>query len=839
MITLDVGGTSADIGVAPDASVRMKHLYDTNLGGYEVMVPMVDLDTIGAGGGSLARVDAGGLLRVGPQSAGADPGPACYGRGGTEPTATDAQVVLGRMRPEAQLAGGAASCDLEAAREAIGELGAALGLGRRRETAVGITQILTQNMVNAISVNSVQKGFDPRDFSLVAFGGGGPLYGADIATELSIPRVIVPPHPGITSAMGLLDSDLKYESQRTVMVEAAEADPADARAASSPSSRPTAARALDADEVAHERPPLPALGGLPLRRPGLRAARAGAAGAARRRGAGTRWPRRFEQTHEREYFYRFPDEAGADRAPALLRIGLMPSGARSRRSATATASRRGGRSSTGARCLRRAAPRPAELDTPFYDRERAAGRQRASRARRSSSSSTRPPSSRRASATRVLPDGAIVIDCATRGGLSMSSDTRDAALDPITLGVLGGAFQAIGLEMGHALKRMAYSPAAQQVEDLGGGLFTVDGREICESDTTPMHIGSIPAYIRGLHAPPGGQGRARATSSSTTTPTTAPRTRRTCASRSRSSGRASCVAWSASTIHLSDIGGVFPGIAIDVHDVWAESKIYDSLKLYERGVRNEQLWQFFIDNTRTPSYVDRRHRGDDRRRAARREALPRPARALRPRRRSCDAVEEFLDYCERMMRAQIEAVPDGTWEAERLARRRRAQPRRAALRAREGHDRGLRHHRRPLEVLRQRADRASTCPSAAACCPASTRSSARCSSTRRRSTDFIPQNDGIFRPIKVIAREGSIFNPSFPRSALSRVCPILRVSDAAIQALAEVVPDRVCGGLERRSASASTPATSPRSRSTGSTSRSTRAPTAGAAARTASTRSTC
>jgi len=224
VITLDVGGTSADIGVAPGGELRMKPLYDTNLAGYDVMVSMADLDTIGAGGGSIARVDAGGLLRVGPQSAGAVPGPACYGLGGTEPTATDAQVVLGRLRPQARLAG-QLEIDVTPSLETTGRLGQALELDVE-DTALGVTKIVTQNMVNAISLNSVQRGFDPRDFSLVAFGGGGPLYGVDIARELAVPRVIVPLHPGITSAMGLLASDLKYESQRTVMVDAPAADPA-------------------------------------------------------------------------------------------------------------------------------------------------------------------------------------------------------------------------------------------------------------------------------------------------------------------------------------------------------------------------------------------------------------------------------------------------------------------------------------------------------------------------------------------------------------------------------------------------------------------------------------
>lgn len=223
VITLDVGGTSADIGVAPDGQLRMKRLYDTEIGGYEVMLPMVDMDTIGAGGGSIARVDAGGLLRVGPQSAGADPGPACYGRGGATATATDAQVVLGRVRSETFLGGRMAlhTDEAEAAidRDLVGKVAPT-----RVEAAMGVVRILNHNMVRAIELNSVRKGFDPRSFSLVAFGGAGPLWACDIAQELSIPWVIVPRHPGITSALGLLATNLKYEFSRTVMVEAREVD---------------------------------------------------------------------------------------------------------------------------------------------------------------------------------------------------------------------------------------------------------------------------------------------------------------------------------------------------------------------------------------------------------------------------------------------------------------------------------------------------------------------------------------------------------------------------------------------------------------------------------------
>src|SRR5687768_2896250 len=215
VITLDVGGTSADIGLAQDGQLRMKHLLDTKVGPYQAMIPMVDVDTIGAGGGSIAYVDQGGIFHVGPRSAGADPGPAAYGRGGTEPTGTDAMVNLGWLLPEAFL-GGQMTVSPELARRAFEEgLAQALGMSVE-EAAMGTVQILTHSMVQSIEENSVRKGFDPRDFALVAEGGAGPFFAAQIALEVGTPWVVVPPYPGVTAAMGLLATDMVYEFGATV-----------------------------------------------------------------------------------------------------------------------------------------------------------------------------------------------------------------------------------------------------------------------------------------------------------------------------------------------------------------------------------------------------------------------------------------------------------------------------------------------------------------------------------------------------------------------------------------------------------------------------------------------
>ena len=213
LITFDVGGTSADIGIIAEGRFAEASPRDTWIAGFPVMAPMIDIHTIGAGGGSVAHRDAGGAFRVGPRSAGARPGPACYGHGGTEPTVTDANLVLGRLDPDNFL-GGEMALDAAAAERAVAGLAAELGLSLL-EAADGIVTIVNANMANAIRSRTVQRGLDPRNFALMGFGGGGPMHAADVAAMLGVPEVIIPAHPGITSAMGLLTTDLRYDTIRT------------------------------------------------------------------------------------------------------------------------------------------------------------------------------------------------------------------------------------------------------------------------------------------------------------------------------------------------------------------------------------------------------------------------------------------------------------------------------------------------------------------------------------------------------------------------------------------------------------------------------------------------
>ncbi len=201
VLGFDMGGTSTDVSLADGAP---RESTESMVAGFPIRVPMLDIHTVGAGGGSIARVDAGGLLRVGPESAGADPGPACYGVG-TEATVTDAHVVLGRISA-AQLLGGAMAIDVERAGAAVDRVARKMKLDRVA-AAAGILRVANANMERAIRVVSVERGYDPRDFALVAFGGSGGLHACDIARELGIQTVIVPEYAGALSALGMLMAD--------------------------------------------------------------------------------------------------------------------------------------------------------------------------------------------------------------------------------------------------------------------------------------------------------------------------------------------------------------------------------------------------------------------------------------------------------------------------------------------------------------------------------------------------------------------------------------------------------------------------------------------------------
>jgi len=220
VITFDMGGTSTDVSLCPG---RIQETSEGTIAGLPLRLPIIDIHTVGAGGGSIAWLDAGGALRVGPQSAGSDPGPVCYGRDEAhEITVTDANLILGRLDADHFL-GGRMKLDLARSQARMQELARLVGLSPEA-LAWGILRVANSNMERAIRTISVERGYDPRDFTLVAFGGAGPLHACELAATLHLPRVLIPPHPGVLSAMGMVLADVVKDYSQTVMLRAEQAE---------------------------------------------------------------------------------------------------------------------------------------------------------------------------------------------------------------------------------------------------------------------------------------------------------------------------------------------------------------------------------------------------------------------------------------------------------------------------------------------------------------------------------------------------------------------------------------------------------------------------------------
>jgi N-methylhydantoinase A len=215
IITFDMGGTSTDVCLCEN-DIKVTH--ESEIDGMPVGIPMMDIHTVGAGGGSIAEIDPGGALKVGPESAGADPGPICYGKGGRL-TVTDANLILGRLRPEFFL-GGAMKLAVDRLAPALEQLKWTRDWKSRKELAQGVIDVVNNNMEQAIRLISVERGYDPRDFALICFGGAGGLHAASLARALGMPRVIVPRFPGALSALGLLLADVRKDYSRTLLVDA-------------------------------------------------------------------------------------------------------------------------------------------------------------------------------------------------------------------------------------------------------------------------------------------------------------------------------------------------------------------------------------------------------------------------------------------------------------------------------------------------------------------------------------------------------------------------------------------------------------------------------------------
>jgi 5-oxoprolinase (ATP-hydrolysing) len=783
VVTLDIGGTSADIGVAAGGQLRMRHLLDTKIGDYQAMVPMVDIDTIGAGGGSIAYVDPGGVFRVGPQSAGADPGPACYGRGGTLPTSTDAQLLLGRLRADRGLLGGDMKLDLGLAEQALADVADALEM-TVEEAALGALQIQKYGMTQAIELNSVRRGYDPREFTLVAAGGAGPLFACDIALELEMARVLVPPHPGIIAATGLLATDLQHEFVATERHALKSLD-ADRLAKRFDELVAQAVAQLEADGVPEGQRLVRRLADCRYAGQGYEVRTEVPAGA-----VDDAWvaelQERFHAAHEHEYGHRFdaPIEIINVRAVGIGRVEeLRPA-----------ALERGTGDPAAARTLERDVV--FEVDgaaerhlTPFYERGLL----------RAGDTLVGPAIVEQYDTTTVIPPGLraeidshgnIVVDCTTRprveragaGGLST----------PILMRVIGGAFAAIAKEMAGVLYRMSYSSIIRESEDLGAGIFDREGNNLAESDSTPMFMGAMPKIVKNviailgddvhegdviLHNDPYG-GATHSPDVAIVIPIFFD---------------GDLVGFAGASAHVLDIGGAFPGLAIDLVDNWSEGNIYRAVKLQEKGVWQSGLWKHILENVRTPSF----NNGDIRAMIAACELARKRYVELLGRygeQTVLEVAQSWLDYSERMLRQEIAKVPDGRYETD------------VGWLDDDGVHRG---EKLPVKVAVEIAGDEITfdltgssgeVPTGYNCPFEGTTVSAMTFITRMMFLDeatypvFVPQNEGMLAPVHVNAPEGSIFNPRYPRACFARFCQVQRAVDLALRALAPVIPDKVTAG---------------------------------------------
>ncbi len=726
-LCLDMGGTSCDVCVVDGGSVQEQS--SGEIAGRPLALPMLAVHTVGAGGGSIAWRDAGGALRVGPRSAGADPGPACYGRGGTEPTVTDANLVLGYLSSDAPL-GGDVELDREAARKAVSDLADQLGLDDVEACAEGIRRVAGAEMIRALRVVTVQRGIDPRRYALMAFGGAGGLHAAQIADELGIDTILCPRASGVLAALGLVVSPRRRDVQRSVLLSGdgltAEAIEQHVRELGERAREAMHEPEADLNVVYELRYrgqsfELPISGSTTADPDELRGA--------------------FEAEHEERYGYRDADQelelvtirvtatsagvdvelAGDDDSPDLdhasrqatlngeqieLEVlrGIPPPGHQARRP---------GRG----RATRVDAPHPAGLDE------------------RGRPHRHYPPNPVRA----VTPQ----------------------KIDPVELQVLTGALRAVCEEMGAVLIRSAHSANIKERRDASTALFNPSGEMVMQAEHIPVHLGAMPAAVAAIldeeHAPDRSwilndpyAGGTHLPDITVITPIFA---------------GDELIAFAASRAHHADVGGPTPG-----------SMPADSTTLDEEGV---VISPRILDDDAIAELSAQMRRPDQRRADLRAQLA---AGRVGSRRmlelherygaaKLAQAFTEVLDYAERRTRACIEELDDGTYEASDV------------LEAREG----------DLEIVLKATveeDRLTLDFTGTADqhegnlnCPLAVTRSACYFAIRVLTDPDIPPSAGAYRPVEVIAPEGSLLNARSPAAVVGgNVETSSRVADVVLKA---------------------------------------------------------
>jgi 5-oxoprolinase (ATP-hydrolysing) len=747
-VTLDMGGTSADVGLIADGEFGSTTSYEIEWG-VPVSALFIDYTTIGAGGGSIAYIDSGGLLRVGPKSAGAEPGPACYGQGGTEPTVTDANVVLGRLDPDFFL-GGQMKLDAGLARRALKCLAERLELSIE-EAALAILNTAAANMANATRLLTVDRGLDARDFALIAFGGAGPLHAADVARHLGMTRVVVPPHPGLVSALGTLLTDLRVDRARTVMHR---------------SDR------IDLKKIAGELSAVAREALVEIKRDGHKG-KAALAAYLSMRYLGQNFgeliklvsPEINKRTFERavEDMHRRHEElfgyAMRDRVIEITEVRVVALSAETASAKLLAPTGGDGRKHAKRRIYFDDA---GWVETPIYRRENLPEGIRISGPaliEEMDSTSLLHPGD----LAEVRADGSLVIQlgeasdapaahAATKGRLAPEKD-------PTTLTVVSNALRNISDEMGSAMVRTAYSPIFSESRDFSCLLFDRRLRMIGQVEMNPAIIcaglHTVPHCVREFGAEnfhPGDvvvhndpyRGQCHMPEHLLLKPIFVGDT---------------LIGYAGNIAHIGEIGGMAVGsFASTATEVFQEGLRLPPVKLMDRGEYVKDVWRVVMANHRTPdaTWGDFHAMMGSLTTAERRMQALVARYGLESFERICDSL---IDHAEAWMRSEITKIPDGIYSSEDYFED-------------DGVTTTPYYFRSSVHVQDDEiivdlsaSDKQAAGPinvtyvaTAAASCTAILQSIC---------AKDVPLNAGTFRPIKVVAPPGTVANPTFPAPSVA------------------------------------------------------------------------
>lgn len=768
-VTLDMGGTSCDVGLISDGEFGSTTEYEIEWG-VPVSSLFIDYTTIGAGGGSIAYVDSGGLLRVGPRSAGAEPGPACYGKGGIEPTVTDANVVLGRLDP-AFFLGGEVSLDSAAAQSAVAALGKQIGLSPNA-AALAILGTAAENMADAIRLMTVDRGIDHREFALIAFGGAGPLHAVDVAAHLGMRHVIVPPNPGLLSALGTLLTELRVDRARTVMHRSDQVD-FDLLNQQLRELNEESVDELKRDGLEGE---ARITGYLNMRYLGQNFGEIVALDALRLdQVAFDRALTRLHRQHEALYGYSFEDKVVE--VTEVRMIGLGEEGAE----ITLSGVTEGTLEPNSFRTIHFADI--GEVETPVHRRDQLVVGTRLSGpvlVEETDSTTLIPPDS----AIEVQADGSLIVDVPTLVDRRDAKAGMNAADDPVTLTVINNALKNICDEMASAMIRTAHSPIFSESRDFSCILFDRKLRMVGQAEMNPAIIcaglHTIPLCVEELgedsfepgdvivHNDPY-RGQCHMPEHMFMKPVFL-------------DGK--IIGYAANIAHIAEIGGMAVGsFASTATEIFQEGLRLPPVKIMSRGEYVKDVWRIVMANHRTPdtTWGDFHALLGSLTTAERRlqEVVGKLGLELFE-----QITDNLIDHAEKWMRSEIKKLPNGIYKFEDYFEDDGVEDKRYYFRAAV--------HIRDEDIL---VDLSESDPQARGPINVSYVATAAAGSTavlQSIGARDVPLNSGCFKPIKVIAPPGTVANPVFPAPCVAgNTEGQPRIISAVQGALAQAIPDRI------------------------------------------------